>query len=576
MSLRSLLLILVLISVSISIPVVLATSNIDDLTTNRLKNIEMSEQRLTKPNLQIARESPSGFKLKQAMPREGCIELNQAFFNGQTGGVSFIYASGCVELTEDIYFPYSINVADGSDGFYFTCNNHKIRGNHGNFAIRLFDEATVKNCKVVNAGIGFMLYDNTTVLDSIAENNSQGFYTAQGPYSTYIFGSRAQDNRYEGFNVREGSFVESSFSNNNGVSGFVVQENGRVLNSHSYENGANGFFMWDTSQCIECESWGNIDNGFYLEDSAKVFSSLALSNYDWGFKMFTDSKVEDSSAVRNEEDGFILYDNASVSGSTSNNNDYWGFWQQGWSSVEDSIATNNGGDGNINMIGFVLQHNSRASGVTARNNGRAGFHISGNSQLTNGIAINHNNGFEMYNNASVNQSIALSNHFHGYKLFDSTQLTNSIARYNGEAQGDYGIQLQGFSVASNILSDTNENGVYVDTGARLLEGYRVCNNDNNNIYVNGGYVEGRFQTGQIAGAGNWQNAVIVPCGGGGGGSSPLFLKPTRQETIGLSPKGNDWTVIVIAAIAMILVFVIYRNFSAYRINRNRINNKRRR
>ena len=39
---------------------------------------------------------------------------------------------------------------------------------------------------------------------------------------------------------------------------------------------------------------------------------------------------------------------------------------------------------------------------------------------------------------------------------------------------------------------------------------------------------------------------------------------------------NDWSVILVALVGLTLIFFTYRNFSAYRINRNRINNKRRR
>lgn len=532
----------------------------------------MNEKRLTKPNLQIDKTRPTGFRLNQAMPREGCIELNQAYFNGLNTNLRLNYTNGCVELVENINFRYSIIVEDGRSGFYFTCNNHKITGDPEYDGIKVWDSATVRNCQVENYHIGFQVYDNAKVIESLARNNSWG-------YVAYGFGniteSSAQDNINGGFMLGTRSSAGNSNSRYNGqFGGFIIYGNAKVSNSYASENEGGGFIFWDYGQCEGCSANGNFGDGFYLEDNSRVLSSVSYSNYDWGYRLFTNSRVEDSTAMRNEEDGFKLYDNSSVSGSTSRDNDWWGFWLLRDSLAEDSIAIDNGIDISHSR-GFVLYDNARANSVTARNHQYLGFKLLGSSVVTNGNAINNEIGFMVFENALLSQSTAVSNGNTGYVLDESSRLEDSIARYNGRGPGDYGIYLQGLTTATNILSDTNKNGVYVGPNSRLLEGYRICNNDNNNIYVNGGYVEGRFQTGPISGAGNWQNAVIVPCGGGGG-SSPLFLKAEQQREIGQSPKNNDWTAIVIAIVALILIFVIYRNFSAYRINRNRMNTKRRR
>ena len=62
-----------------------------------------------------------------------------------------------------------------------------------------------------------------------------------------------------------------------------------------------------------------------------------------------------------------------------------------------------------------------------------------------------------------------------------------------------------------------------------------------------------------------------------GQSSPSFMKIKPPFRIDRSQDVEiDWAFSLAALVGIILIFVIYRNFSAYRINRNRMSTKRRR
>ena len=52
----------------------------------------------------------------------------------------------------------------------------------------------------------------------------------------------------------------------------------------------------------------------------------------------------------------------------------------------------------------------------------------------------------------------------------------------------------------------------------------------------------------------------------------------NDPALWMSPQegSNDWGVILVALVGLTLIFFTYRNFSAYRINRNRMNTRRRR
>jgi len=478
------------------------------------------------------------------MPDKTCIRLYQSDFDNLNTNLVISYPSGCVELMEDITFNYGIILSDGSDGFYFTCNNHWLRGSPSTDGIIAFNDVIIRDCTVTGRLIGFVIHDNTRVENGQAFSNDYGFLAYN---NAVVDNSWARENLQAGFIAFDQVAILNSNSWSNDE-GYELQNDAAAVNSNAQSNTNEGFEMWGNSEVFHGFSRGNYE-GYSMSDESTASVSTASYNTDEGFELFDRSRVFDSSSSRNSQ-GFDLNQNTIATGSSTNNN----------------------GDG------FVMRDFSSCVDCNSNDNQIAGFWIMDNSEVSNSRAMNNLiNGFEQYDYSTISESTASHNLRNGFALYDSSQVSDSTAQYNNDNNWDYiyGIRLNGFSNASNVRSDNNDNGIWVDQGAKLLEGYRVCNNDAENIFVNGGYVEGRYQTGPIGGAGNWQNAVLVPCGGGGG-SSPLYLKAEQQGMVGQSPEGNSWVVLVIAIIALMLIFFTYRNFSAYRINRNRMNTRRRR
>ncbi len=526
--------------------------------------------------------SRNGYYRFESLPNgEDCIQLNQSFFDEHVNeDILFDYEEGCVELTEDIFFNNTIIVSGGSGGFYFTCRNHTVTGHpyFTNPAFLLNESATVIDCKLEWPNTGFALFDNSAVIDSsvrygyvgeafnmfdfsrversAAINHSTGFLMRD---FSVVTDSIADGNLYFGFVMFGNSSVHRSSSRGSmvnfdagggaavydssaegGMEGFSLQDSASALNITAtgagiagidlnhfarvsdavvQENG-NGFMAtWPADNGVATITRGtarNNDVGFELASGVAVSDSVAEQN-DIGFRISETPQLDDIT-VRDNEYGFVLY-GSTINGLTALNNTY-GF------SLSDTrtsglTALNSSG------TGFYLYGSSSLEASIARGGGY-GFRLFGSSTVTNSRAEQNEYGFQLYSSSIVTGSTASDNRHHGFELLDTSSVSDVTSLRNGNAEDDYGILLKDVTTATNIVSDYNKNGVFVEgcgyEPSRLLEGRRVCNNNGYDIFVSGGYVEGTFQTSHITGSncwnGNWSGMEILPCSVPGGKQLP--------------------------------------------------------
>ena len=121
-------------------------------------------------------------------------------------------------------------------------------------------------------------------------------------------------------------------------------------------------------------------------------------------------------------------------------------------------------------------------------------------------------------------------------------------------------------LAIKILEIHNEPGIEFDwVRLRIIEGAPI----NINFLRVGDSISlfGKTITLDMTGGG-----TIVHSAGGVGSPSVLKMDVVSTQE---SQERNSWWVFILATIALIIIFLTYRNFSVYRVNRNRMNTRRR-
>ncbi|MFH1199879.1 MAG: right-handed parallel beta-helix repeat-containing protein [Candidatus Micrarchaeota archaeon] len=271
------------------------------------------------------------------------------------------------------------------------------------------------------------------------------------------------------------------------------------------DSGFSTYFSCENYYLTKKTSIGNTHDGIRVEGTQTVKNCIVTghsSRYGFFLPYATAGRVVSSSAIGNS-DGFFVY-GGSVSSSTASGNTWTGFVVRGGSgSVSSSTASSN-------SFGFEIYDGGTVSGSTASGNYLDGFLVGGGSVSGSTALGNTFDGYYVYNTGSVSGSIASGNSI-GFDIGGGT-VSSSTASGNG----DYGFIVSS-SIARDIVSNSNGNGIYVGSGpgtnARLEVGRRVCGNTGAyGIFVNGGTVTGTYATDKpIAGGGDWSQATFTPC-----------------------------------------------------------------
>lgn len=450
------------------------------------------------------REYDRGVFYGDPPPVTGCATLTQQnFMDADAAGMNITldFSSGCYEIVDeddDVFFDHSLIVQGGTGSAYLTCSGATIRSRTmtpppGVTGIVVRDSSIVRDCDVQVKDLGFDL----------------------------TLGGSPR--------------VESSSASNGYDTGFRVNA-GEVTGSTATGGGTN-------------------DVGFLVRLQGQVMLSRAELN-DYGFQTSMGGTIFNSTAANNEFTGFVIYEGASVSASLAQDNrvgfDVWG------STVQRNTAVGNG-DGFLvregpygwdpdvqyntatrNDTGFLVWSSRARVYSNQADNGLVGFHVAESATVSSSTAQLNDVGFVVSDDAVVSMGIAANNRYDGF-LAESGTIYVSTAIENGTAASDtYGMRLLNDAIARNARSNANANGVLVDSAyplkAKLLEGLKMCGNAGNDIFVNGGIVDGVFYISKpIQGAGDWNEAEFLPCpsqggqGGGQDGSSPALLKIQRSD-----------------------------------------------
>jgi hypothetical protein len=248
------------------------------------------------------------------------------------------YAGGCIKLDADLA-GYGFVLNDGSQGFYFDCQNKIISKGAGNLdtGLTLNGKVIVKNCNVQGFTEGYVMKTSSRVERSIAQNNGVGFKMDSNsgdiPHTT-CSGCQALSNTAEGFKMTSYAYATAQ--------GYPIDNGCRSAN-----NGLLGFDMNGHAKVDTCSAQNNGNKnsptsvGFLMQEQARVANNVGSSGHYYGFKMMGTPPdgfalvqpivAPSNIGASNNKIGFYITGNAQINsfpgGSISSaDNELYGFW----------------------------------------------------------------------------------------------------------------------------------------------------------------------------------------------------------------------------------------------------------
>jgi len=239
-----------------------------------------------------------------AMSYQG-IKLSQSSFDEWQSDVIFRYGWGKVILTEDITFDHTIILEDGSDGFYFDCDGHKITGTDATNAFETYDKTSLVNCVIEGRKNGVVLHDDSEAEHITAKDNKEyGLYL----YDNSEVTDSSSNGNNRGYFLRDNAHIEGSTASGNKDDGFGFTDYSSGTDLVSTDNAINGFRLFKNSRGKLLTAERNSYNGIQLGDDAEVYYSDSNKN-NFGFYAYGNSKIIQSDAYHNKR-GFYLIGNA--------------------------------------------------------------------------------------------------------------------------------------------------------------------------------------------------------------------------------------------------------------------------